>query len=384
MTYTKILLSFIFLLLSACTSNPITRNSSTAVNPQLAPSLVRNIGVIALKDTLTLDAIIPKLASYKAVLVGESHTNYGDHLNQLAIIQQLRPHWQQMAIGLEFVQTPYQQALDDYIAGKTSESKMLRETRWYQRWKYDFRLYRAIFQYAKQQKIPLLALNTPQEITQRISEVGIAGLNTTERAQLPKIIDSSNTLYRDKLAKVYSRHGGKSRSKKFERFYQAQIAWDETMADQAAMFLTKYPAYHMVILAGSGHMIERHGIPSRLQQRIKTKPAVVLHNIEGIPSATQADYLLFSPQAELPKAGKMGILMQDTSAGVLISKVIDDSASAKAGLKKGDLIMGLNGKKVTDIVDIKISLLDAKPQQKIELTLQRTREKKILKTITLQ
>jgi uncharacterized iron-regulated protein len=380
----KILFSLIFLLLSACTSNSVTRHLLAPSNSQAVESLAHSISVIALKDTKKLDEIIPKLASHKAVLVGESHTRYSDHLNQLAIIKQLRPHWQQMAIGLEFVQIPYQQALDDYIGGKTSEAEMLRETRWYERWKYDFRLYRAIFHYAKQQKIPLLALNTPQEITQRISEVGIKGLTSTERAQLPKQLDSGNQRYRDKLKKVYSRHGGKSRSNKFERFYQAQIAWDETMADQAAKFLTKHPDYHMVILAGSGHMIERHGIPSRLQQRIKTKPAVILHNIEGVPSATQADYLLFSPQVALPKAGKMGIIMQDTANGVLISKVMDNSASAKAGLKKGDLILRLNGKKVTVLAGIKISLLDAKPKQTIELLLQRAEAQKILKTVVLQ
>ncbi len=379
----KIIASLILLALSACSSNLITTNPiSTSVKKQHATS--RNINVIALKDTSTLKSIMPQLAQSKVVLVGESHTTYGDHLNQLAIIKNLRPHWKQMAIGLEFVQYPFQQGLDDYIAGKINQEEMLRKTKWYERWLYDYRLYRPIFEYAKQQKIPLIALNTPREITKRISKVGIKGLNKAERAQLPQQIDLSNKRYRKKLEAVYNQHGGKSRSKKFERFYQAQLAWDETMADQAAKFIRKNPTYHMVILAGSGHMEDRHGIPARLQRRIKSKPIVVLNGINGSPSAAQADYLLFSPESKLPKAGKMGIFMKDTAKGVLISKAMKGSASAKAGLKKGDLISHLDGNKVSTVEDIKISMMNAKPKQTVKLTIIRGGKQKISKTIVLQ
>ncbi|MCK5896518.1 MAG: ChaN family lipoprotein [Cocleimonas sp.] len=375
----KIIISTLLLMLSACSSYPITPNN-LATTPS---SSARHIGVIALKNTLTLAAITPQLTQAKAVLIGESHTAYGDHLNQLAIIKNLRPHWKQMAIGLEFVQTPYQHALDDYIAGKSSEEKMLRETHWYDRWRYDFRLYRPIFDYAKQQNIPLIALNTPREITKRISDVGIDGLNKAERAQLPQQIDRNNQRYRKKLEIVYKRHGGKSNSKKFDRFYQAQLAWDETMAEQAANFIRQKPAYHLVILAGSGHIAERHGIPSRLQRRINSKPIVILNGVDDNLHLSQADYVLFSPSVTLPKAGKIGVFMKDTANGVQITKLVKDSASTTAGLKKGDIITHLKGKKITTIEDIKISLLDAKPKQKINISIQRSLKQTFTKQLTL-
>ena len=377
----KIIISLLLLAISGCSLNPAT--NSIAGSKQSSQSQ-RDIRVIALKNTATLQAIIPQLAHHKAVLIGESHTTYGDHLNQLAIIKGLRPHWKKMAIGLEFVQYPYQHALDDYISEKITQETMLRKTQWYDRWKYDFRLYRPIFEYAKQQQIPLIALNTPREITKRISKVGIKGLSPTERAQLPLIIDTSNQQYKKALETVYSQHGGKSRSKKFERFYQAQLAWDETMADQAAKFISKNPAYQLVILAGGGHMKNRHGIPSRLQRRINSKPAVILNGIHDNPSPALADYLLFSPETQLPKAGKMGIFMKDTPKGVLISKIMKDSASAKAGLKKGDLISTLKSETVKKIEDIKINLMDAKPKEKITLTVLRGNKQKISKTIILK
>jgi uncharacterized iron-regulated protein len=377
----KIIITLLLFASSGCSLNPAI---DSTVRSKQSNQLQRDIRVIALKNTATLEAIIPQLAHHKVVLIGESHTAYGDHLNQLAIIKHLRPHWKKMAIGLEFVQYPYQQALDDYIAGKITQETMLRKTQWYDRWKYDFRLYRSIFEYAKQQQIPLIALNTPREITKRISKVGIKGLSTIERVQLPLIIDHSNEQYKKTLETVYSQHGGKSRSKKFERFYEAQLAWDETMADQAAKFISKKPDYQLVILAGGGHLKDRHGIPSRLQRRIKSKPAVVLNGLHDHPSPALADYLLFSPETQLPKAGKMGIFMKDTLKGVLISKIMKDSASATAGLKKGDLISTLKSKIVKKIEDIKISLMDAKPKEKITLTVLRGNKQEISKTIILK
>jgi uncharacterized iron-regulated protein len=378
----KMISGLIALTLSACSSLPTPPSSRSTANQQQIPA--NAISVIALKNTTTLTTILPQLAQARVVLVGESHTAYGDHLNQLAVIKNLHPHWQQVAIGLEFVQTPYQQALDDYIAKKTDEKTMLRHTHWYDRWRYDFRLYRPIFNYARQHHIPLIALNTPREITKRISEVGIKGLTKTERAQLPQQIDQTNQHYRKTLKKVYQRHGGKSHSKKFERFYQTQLAWDETMANQAAKYLNKHLATRMIILAGKGHIAGRYGIPSRLQRRIKSKPIVILSGIDGNLNSSQADYLLFSAKTELPKAGKMGILMKNTANGVLISKVLNDSASAKAGLKKGDLITHLNKITINTIEEVKIQMIDAKPKQKINISLQRSGKQKISKTIILQ
>ncbi|HIO92962.1 MAG TPA: PDZ domain-containing protein [Leucothrix mucor] len=379
----KILISTILLSLSACSTHNIVSNPAPQANNTQSTSSQRPVNVIALKDSRPLQTIIPQLAKYKAVLVGESHTRYGDHLNQLAIIKGLHPHWKNMAIGLEFIQHPFQKALDDYIAGSISEEKMLRETQWYERWRYDFRLYRPIFDYAKQHQIPLIALNTPREITKRITKVGIKGLNKTERAQLPKVLDLSNIAYKKRLEKIYSQHA-KTSSKKFTRFLEAQIAWDESMADQAAKYLQRHPKSHLVVLAGGGHLINRHGIPSRLERRIASKTAVVLNSTHITPKPSQGDYLLFSADTELPKAGKMGIFMKDTDKGVVISKISKTSASDKAGLKKADNITAINSQVISNIQDVKIIMMDKKPKETVILDILRSGKYKLSKKLSLQ
>lgn len=379
-TINILLMSLSIIGISACSSIP---QANKGVGDTPKADLSRSITSLDLKKIEPIEQIIPQLARYKAVLIGETHTAYGDHLNQLAIIKQLHPHWNKMAIGLEFIQQPYQQALDDYIAGKISQEKMLRETQWYDRWRYDFRLYRPIFNYARAQKIPLIALNAPKEITKRISKVGIKGLTVAERRQLPQHIDNANKAYRDRLEAVY-RHHASTRSKKFERFLETQLAWDESMADKSAQFLQKNPKYHLVILAGGGHLINREGIPSRLERRIKTKTAVVLNNATDTLSASQGDYLLFSPKATLPKAGKMGVMMEDTAKGVRINTVVKNSASAKAGLRKDDIILSIDSKMMNVIQDIKIDMMNRKPKTKVVLTVLRASKHKLSKKLTLQ
>jgi uncharacterized iron-regulated protein len=357
------------LLFSGCVRNIHSLSSNTTGTSSVPRDHVIRAYDLSLDSSL--NKIMPALADHKVVLVGESHTAYGDHLNQLAVIEGLNKRWPDMAIGLEFVQKPYQKALDDYIAGRIDEAAMLRKTEWYDRWRYDFRLYRPVFRFAKQQGIPLVALNIPRELTKAISKKGLKGLTAAERKQLPAQIDKSNNAYRKSLEGIYKQH--MRRSNEFEKFYESQLAWDEGMADTAARYLNKHPEKKMVILAGAGHIINRHGIPSRLERRINTKTAVVLNSTLGdIPDPKQGDFLLISSATKLPKNGLMGIFMEDNAKdqgveGVSVSKTVRTGAAARAGMQKGDILIALNGKKVRDTQDIKIQLLDSKPGDKLQI-----------------
>jgi uncharacterized iron-regulated protein len=314
-----------------------------------------------------------------------------------------------MAIGLEFVQQPFQKVLDEYVACRLSEFDMLQQTQWYKRWKYDFRLYRPIFEFAREQKIPLIALNIPTELTKRISKVGLNGLTPQQRQQLPKTIDKSNEVYEKHLKSVFNLHArvghahsskkgnGKkqvnkqthkqnskhSANKSFDHFYEAQLAWDEGMAATAAAYLLKHPTDKMVVLAGGGHLINRHGIPARLERRIRSKVAVVLNDAGEQPTAENGDFLLLSPSAKLPKAGLLGILMRQENAGVVISTIIPNGAANKAGLKKGDILLAIADNKVKKMGEVKLLLLDAEPAEEKKVSILRG-NKKLQKTLILE
>ena len=328
--------------------------------------------VLDLRKTSNLDDIIRDLSNKRVVYVGETHTSYGHHLTQLEIIKRLHRLNPNIAVGMEYFQQPFQPILDDYIAGNISESEMLKKTKWYENWRYDFRLYQDIMQYAHKHKIPVIALNVSTEIRERVSAVGFEGLNQTERKQAPLDIDQSDQAYADRLRTVFNRHPGHEQGD-FNRFLQVQLLWDEGMAEQAANWLHDNPDKQMVVLAGSGHLMYGSGIPQRVRRRLTQDTIIVLpgDTIEIRPGI--ADFVIYPTPVELPKQGVMGILLEQSEDGVLASKVFPGSTAEKAGVKVGDLIKSVYGKPVSGPADIKIAMLGKPPGDRISIVIIRER-----------
>jgi len=118
-----------------------------------------------LSTTFTLDQLAARVASDRVVFIGETHNRYDHHLNQLELIKRLHQADPQLVIGVEYFQQPFQQPVDDYIAGRIDETEFLRATEYFQRWGYDYRLYAPIFRYAREQRITVRALNVPTALS---------------------------------------------------------------------------------------------------------------------------------------------------------------------------------------------------------------------------
>jgi uncharacterized iron-regulated protein len=326
--------------------------------------------VLDLSQLSDLNAIIPRLAVKRVVFVGEIHDRFDHHLNQVEIIRRLHVLHPELVIGMEYFQQPFQSYLDQYIAGELTEKELLKNTEYFDRWRFDYRLYRPILRYAKQHNIPLLALSVPQEITSKVGQFGLASLTDKERQTIPAVIDESDADYRRRLKEVFNQHPGSS-TRRFEWFLQVQLLWDEGMAECAATYLRNHPRHHMVVLAGSGHLAYGAGIPKRLTKRLDVETAVVLNGTEAGLTPDIADYLLLSNSIELPPAGKLGIYMSDTPQGVTVDKFSDGSAVKEAGMKQGDQIISLDGEPVHTLADVRIALLDKQPGDNVEVGIRR-------------
>ena len=326
--------------------------------------------VLELRSAPQLEDIIPALSAMRVVLVGETHDRYDHHQTQLEIIRRLHALNPRLAIGMEVFQQPFQNILDDYIAGELDEQEMLRGTGYYRRWKYDFRLYAPILAYAREHGLPVIALNLPVELTDRISRVGIDNLTAAEREQLPADIDYSDTAYAQRLRDIYERHPG-SAGRGFEGFLEVQLAWDEGMAERAAGYLEAHPDKRMVLLAGSGHLAYGSGIPQRLQRRLGDDMAVILNDWHGELRPGLADYLLLPQQQSLPPAGKLGALLEEREDRLLITDCLADSPCKQAGLKAGDRILSINDLPVNELADLRLIMWKKKPGDRVTLALQR-------------
>ncbi len=323
--------------------------------------------VIDLSSLIGLDRMIEQVADRRVIFVGEKHDRYEHHLNQLAVIASQHARHPVLAIGLEFFQQPFQAVLDDYIAGKIDETDFIRRSEYFERWSYDYRLYRPIFHYAREHGIPLIALNIEREITNQVKKGGLESLSEEQKARIPQEMDRGDEAYRSRLQQIFDQHPT-TESSDFERFLDVQLLWDEGMAERAATWLREHPDGHMVILAGVGHLLYGSGIPNRLKRRIPVSSAIVINARPGSAvDPEMGDYLIMSARNGLPPAGKLGVFLDTEGSPPEISGFSHESGAEEAGVKEGDTIYSIDDRKITSYSDVRLALMDKQVGEKVTI-----------------
>ncbi|MGA7749204.1 MAG: ChaN family lipoprotein, partial [Gallionella sp.] len=317
-----------------------------------------------------LDEVAGQLAEKRLLFIGEVHDRLEHHRNQLRVIKSLYAHSPDLAIGVEYFQKPFQNYLDEYIAGRITEQEMLVRTEYFKRWQLDYRLLQPIFQFARENHIPVLALNVSDEIHNKVFMGGMKSLTPQELAQTPDDMQPASESYLKRLKSIFNSH---PTGDDFGTFVEGVLLWDESMADTAARYLKAHPKSRMVVLAGMVHVMYGDGIPERVNRRLGSDQSVVaingndFGNYPGI-----ADFQLITKEGvSLPKAGKLGVSITDDTRGVRISEFSDGSAAQAAGLAAGDLIVALNGEKVANTLDLKSMMFDKRPSDRVRVLVQR-------------
>lgn len=322
--------------------------------------------VVEPAKSATLPELMTKLRNERLVYVGETHTAYGDHVLQLDVLRAMAAHEGELAVGVEWFQARFQPVLDDYLAGRISEAEFLRDTEYYERWRFDYRLYRPIVRFARENGIPIIALNADQELTSEIRRVGIDGLSGELRRELPDDYDFSDKTYEELLREIFDLH--QSEDAQFQRFLEVQLTWDESMAQRVAAYLQQHPAGRILVLAGKGHVSTRAGIPARVTRRTGIRGTTIVTFSPSSTLSNEADYLVLANDENLPPAGLMGVFLDEREDGVFVKGFGHDSPAQQAGVSEGDLIVSIDGQPIHHFADVKIQTIDKLPGDEIELT----------------
>ncbi len=336
----------------------------------LEATVTQEVPGMEISRIIDVPRIINEIGDRKIIYIGERHDSFGDHRVQLDIIRKLHKKGYPIAIGMEMFQKPFQKALDDYISGLIDEKEFLKKSEYFERWGFDYHLYREILLYARDLRIPVVALNIRKEIVSRVAKEGLYALPEEDLKDLPKDMDFSNLQYKEMLKDFFGMHQD-SGERSFNFFYQAQILWDESMAHSIDAYLKENPDRRMVVLAGIGHLAFGYGIPHRAHRLNGLEYSIVLNNSDVEENI--ADFILFPEPVEYPHSPKLMVFLEKEEGKVRIAGFPSDSLSEKAGLQKSDIIISMDGTKVEDIADIKIFLLDKKKGETITVTVMRDR-----------
>ena len=243
------------------------------------------------KEMLMSD-VIPALRQNRIVIVGEHHSNISHHAAQVRVIRTLKESGVQVAIGLEMFRSDSQQALDRWVAGNIGEEDF--QQIFYDNWGYSWENYRAIFDYAKEKKIPLIGLNVSRDITRQVSRAGFQSLNIDQKGKLSNIACRVDKEYMDYIKKAFGGHGHGQLN--FTFFCEAQLVWDTVMAVNALDYLNKNPNASIIVLTGTGHA-QKNAIPRQVRQRSEVALAVILPEVKGViepgtVDQSDADYIM--------------------------------------------------------------------------------------------
>lgn len=359
-------------------SNVTTQTTTTTARqpyPLPQPFVAGDIFHLPSGYRVTHETVIDHALRAQVIYVGETHDNPASHRIQEDILRALATsNPDKIALGMEMFTPSQQPVLDQWSAGELSEKEFLRQVDWYSTWKIDFALYRDLLLFCRDQGIKILALNAEAATRQLLSRTAIEELTLEDQARLPEM-DFDDPHYRAMISAFMSGHPlGHGTTRGFER---VQTLWDETMAANLADYLSTWDSTHQVmVVAGSNHIQYGFGIPRRLFRRLpvsylligtteteaskKLNPDRIMKVDAPEHPLLPYHFLYVTNYETLPRAGvKLGVIVtQETSPrqGVLINKLLPDSAAAIHDLRSGDILLSIDGEILTDRLDLTYAL----------------------------
>ena len=233
-------------LLAACA---VTRPVCAPPGTWVSPATLR-----ALPDP------VAAAASRPVVLLGEEHDRAADHRWELATIQRLYAADPAMTLGFEMFPRSAQPVLDEWVQGRLTEAAFLEKSNWKIFWGFDPELYMPIFRFARDHRIPMLALNVSRHLVHLTAQAGWDAVPASLRENIGKPAPPSQA-YRAELAAAMAGHGGPPMTPaRLSHFIEAQSVWDRAMAEAIATARDQAPQRKIVAIMGcrpSGKSLRR-------------------------------------------------------------------------------------------------------------------------------
>lgn len=264
-----------------------------SIPPSLAPTLrgENRFYDSATGRDVTFEAMIRAASRSDVVFFGEQHDDPGTHRAELAVLAALGNGSRPVVLSLEMFERDVQGVLDDYLAGRISESDFLARARPWERYTTD---YRALVELARARGWPVVAANVPRRLASAVSRGGLAsieGLSSAERPLAARDISCPRDVYYEKFAAQMQGHsagGGPASAtdsaamrKMTDRFYEAQCVKDETMAESIVTALGAAGQGALVLhVDGAFHSDFGLGTAARVVRR---RPGIGITVLSAIP-----------------------------------------------------------------------------------------------------
>jgi uncharacterized iron-regulated protein len=218
------------------------------------------------KQIVTVDKIVSNMTEADVLFFGEEHNDSAGHYLENRILRALHAKYGDLvALSMEMFETDNQLVLDEYLQGTIDEKRLNSDARL---WK-NYSDYRPMIEYAKQNKIPVIAANPPRRYVNLVTRRGMKTLDSLSddaKFYLPPLpYDTLSGRYRDKFMETM-KGAPESASK---NIYYSQSLWDAGMSYNIYRFWKKNKDKKVFHCVGKFHTDEKLGTAAQLMKRNK-------------------------------------------------------------------------------------------------------------------
>ncbi|HEY8560659.1 MAG TPA: ChaN family lipoprotein [Pyrinomonadaceae bacterium] len=217
-------------------------------------------------NPVSFDKILQAVRRSEVVFLGEQHDDAIAHALQMQIFKAANEKFgkeRKIALSLEMFERDVQIVLDEYLNGLISENHFLLSSRPWNNYRQD---YRPLVEFAKTEKLPVIAANAPRRYVNMVSRNGrdaLAALSPEAKKWLaPLPYNQASEAYANKFKALMG--GSPESSMGLNKILDSQALWDATMAFSIGEFLRAHKNPLVVHLNGGFHTENRLGTAEQL------------------------------------------------------------------------------------------------------------------------
>ena len=232
------------------------------------------------KQIISLDKIIDDCNKADVLFFGEEHNDSAGHYMEAEIFKALHQKFgDNITLSLEMFETDNQIVLNDYLAGFIPEDRFAKDVRLWS----NYKDYRPMIEYAKLNRLNVIAANPPRRYVSMVSRRGMKSLDSLSKQSkkfLPPLpYDTLSGHYREKFMETMKGSpGGGS-----PNIYYSQSLWDAGMSYSMYKYWKKNKHKKIFHCVGRFHCDEKLGTLAQLQKR---KPGLKILNISSFSDAS--------------------------------------------------------------------------------------------------
>ena len=242
------------------------------------------------------EKMITAVEKADVVFFGEQHNDPISHWLELQVLKSLFEKDKSIALAMEMFEADDQIVLNEYVKGVIEEKNLLSEAKVWSNYKTD---YKPLVEFAKANKLNVIASNIPRRYANLVYRKGISALDSLAAskhwiAPLPIMIDLELPGYKSMISSM----GGHGTTGSAENMAKSQAVKDATMA----YFILKNRNGKVYHVNGSYHSQNGEGIIWYLKKAEPVLKTATIHVTEqdqlgslNLENKKLADFIIVVP-----------------------------------------------------------------------------------------